>query len=121
MRLLATPRCHIALLIRLLLCFVGVVSQLVPQYPHCLNLVHAPSELAFQLADQFRALGAGITLRDAVVVGGLEMQAQAKALARRPHIVIATPGRLRVGRGSAFLDNLILCRTSPCLGRNCGA
>jgi superfamily II DNA/RNA helicase len=35
-------------------------------------------------------------LQEAVVIGGLDMQAQAKALARRPHVVVATPGRLRV-------------------------
>lgn len=52
-------------------------------------------ELAFQLADQFRALGVGMSLKDSVVVGGLDMTAQAKELARRPHVVIATPGRLR--------------------------
>jgi hypothetical protein len=57
-------------------------------------------ELAFQIADQFRALGAGMSLKDCVVVGGLDMQAQAKALARRPHVVIATPGRLKVCFGS---------------------
>ena len=34
--------------------------------------------------------------QDAVVIGGLEMQAQLKALAARPHVVIATPGRLQV-------------------------
>ncbi|KAL4421690.1 hypothetical protein ABPG77_010634 [Micractinium sp. CCAP 211/92] len=59
-------------------------------------LVLTPTrELAFQLADQFRALGAGMSLKDCVVVGGLDMQAQARELARRPHVVIATPGRLR--------------------------
>lgn len=115
----------------------------------------ARRELAFQLADQFRALGAGMSLRDSVVIGGLDMTTQvgvsshalcphhalicegvqpghggsacgcvracrcqinsawasscslstecrtpaptlvqAKELARRPHVVIATPGRL---------------------------
>ncbi|KAI3436614.1 hypothetical protein D9Q98_006031 [Chlorella vulgaris] len=59
-------------------------------------LVMTPTrELAFQLADQFRALGAGMSLKDCVVVGGLDMAAQARELARRPHVVIATPGRLR--------------------------
>lgn len=29
------------------------------------------------------------------MVGGLDMQAQARALAARPHVVVATPGRLR--------------------------
>jgi ATP-dependent RNA helicase DDX49/DBP8 len=57
-------------------------------------------ELAFQLADQFKALGAGLSLKEAVVVGGLDMQQQSKELARRPHIVIATPGRLKVCRVS---------------------
>ena len=31
-------------------------------------------------------------------MGGLDMQQQARELARRPHVVIATPGRLRVSR-----------------------
>ena len=31
-----------------------------------------------------------------MVIGGLDMQTQAKALAQRPHVVVATPGRLRV-------------------------
>lgn len=58
-------------------------------------LVLTPTrELAFQLSDQFKALGSGIHLRCAVVVGGLDMIEQAKALMQRPHVVIATPGRL---------------------------
>ena len=36
-----------------------------------------------------------------VVIGGLDMQTQSKALAERPHIVIATPGRLRVRQSSS--------------------
>ncbi|KAK9813201.1 hypothetical protein WJX72_010498 [[Myrmecia] bisecta] len=52
-------------------------------------------ELAFQIAEQFRALGAGMSLKETVIIGGLDMHAQAKALAQRPHVVIATPGRLR--------------------------
>lgn len=59
-------------------------------------LVLTPTrELAMQLADQFRALGAGMSLKECVVIGGLDMQQQARALARRPHVVIATPGRLK--------------------------
>ena len=59
-------------------------------------LVLTPTrELAFQLADQFRALGAGQSLKDSVVVGGLDMHTQSNELSRRPHVVIATPGRLR--------------------------
>ncbi|KAF9973175.1 putative RNA helicase [Actinomortierella ambigua] len=52
-------------------------------------------ELAFQIADQFKVLGKGINLKDVVIVGGLDMMTQAIALSKRPHIIIATPGRLR--------------------------
>lgn len=37
-----------------------------------------------------------VGMQEVVIVGGLEMQQQAKALARRPHVVVATPGRLKV-------------------------
>ena len=60
-------------------------------------------ELAFQLAEQFRALGAGMALKDVVIVGGLDMHEQARQLAGRPHVVIATPGRLRVS-GDPFVN-----------------
>lgn len=51
-------------------------------------------ELAIQIAEQFEALGAGIGLKCAVVVGGIDMMAQAISLAKRPHVVVGTPGRL---------------------------
>ncbi|GFH22098.1 uncharacterized protein HaLaN_19509 [Haematococcus lacustris] len=54
-----------------------------------------PGELAIQIAEQFRALGAGMSLRDCVVIGGADMAAQTRELGRRPHLVIATPGRLK--------------------------
>lgn len=38
--------------------------------------------------------GSKLGLRDAVVIGGMEMTSQAVALSKRPHVVIATPGRL---------------------------
>uniref|UniRef100_A0A0N4ZQ23 RNA helicase n=1 Tax=Parastrongyloides trichosuri TaxID=131310 RepID=A0A0N4ZQ23_PARTI len=51
-------------------------------------------ELAFQIAEQFQALGTSIGLVVAVIVGGIDMATQAMALAKRPHIIVATPGRL---------------------------
>jgi superfamily II DNA/RNA helicase len=51
-------------------------------------------ELAVQVADQFKAFGAPIGLRVLTAVGGLNATAQAQALRKRPHIVVATPGRL---------------------------
>jgi ATP-dependent RNA helicase DDX47/RRP3 len=58
-------------------------------------LVLTPTrELAFQISEQFEALGASIGVQCAVIVGGMDMVTQAMTLARKPHIIIATPGRL---------------------------
>ncbi len=51
-------------------------------------------ELAFQIAEQFAVLGDSLNARTAVVVGGMDMMAQALELDSQPHIVIATPGRI---------------------------
>lgn len=51
-------------------------------------------ELAFQIAEQFAVLGGAINVRTAVIVGGMDMMAQALELGARPHVVVATPGRL---------------------------
>lgn len=51
-------------------------------------------ELAYQISEQFEALGAGIGVKCAVIVGGMDMMSQALTLAKKPHIIIATPGRL---------------------------
>ncbi|XP_037570792.1 probable ATP-dependent RNA helicase DDX47 [Dermacentor silvarum] len=58
-------------------------------------LVLTPTrELAFQISEQFEALGASIGVKSAVIVGGIDMMTQALTLAKKPHIIIATPGRL---------------------------
>ncbi|XP_064390499.1 probable ATP-dependent RNA helicase DDX49 [Halichondria panicea] len=58
-------------------------------------LVLTPTrELAYQIAEQFRVFGSHIGLKDVVVVGGIDMMKQGLSLAKKPHIVIATPGRL---------------------------
>ncbi|XP_037067757.1 probable ATP-dependent RNA helicase DDX49 isoform X3 [Peromyscus leucopus] len=51
-------------------------------------------ELAYQIAEQFRVLGKPLGLKDCIIVGGMDMVAQALELSRKPHVVIATPGRL---------------------------
>lgn len=65
------------------------------QHPPFFGCVLSPTrELAIQIAEQFEALGADIGLRTAVLVGGVDMNQQQIALAKRPHIIIGTPGRL---------------------------
>nr|XP_033330408.1 probable ATP-dependent RNA helicase DDX47 isoform X1 [Megalopta genalis] len=51
-------------------------------------------ELAFQISEQFEALGSSIGVKCAVIVGGMDMMSQALLLAKKPHVLIATPGRL---------------------------
>eukprot|EP00698_Gefionella_okellyi_P002879 TRINITY_DN12744_c0_g1_i1.p1 TRINITY_DN12744_c0_g1~~TRINITY_DN12744_c0_g1_i1.p1 ORF type:complete len:462 (+),score=91.02 TRINITY_DN12744_c0_g1_i1:58-1386(+) len=57
--------------------------------------VLAPTrELCFQIAEQFEALGSVIGVKCAVIVGGVDMVQQSIALAKKPHVVVGTPGRV---------------------------
>jgi ATP-dependent RNA helicase DDX49/DBP8 len=51
-------------------------------------------ELAIQIAEQFKAFSKGFPLQVMLAIGGVDMMKQASELASRPHILIATPGRL---------------------------
>ncbi|XP_071845393.1 probable ATP-dependent RNA helicase DDX49 [Apostichopus japonicus] len=51
-------------------------------------------ELAYQISEHFHVLGRPMRIKDCVVIGGVDMIEQGKQLERKPHIVIATPGRL---------------------------
>ncbi|KAI1767817.1 DEAD-domain-containing protein [Hypoxylon sp. FL1150] len=59
------------------------------------GLIMAPTrELAAQIGQAVDGLGASIGVKCAVIVGGLDMVPQSIALSKKPHIVVATPGRL---------------------------
>jgi len=59
------------------------------------GLVLLPTrELALQVDETVRKLGAGFGLRTAVLIGGAPMGVQIKLLRQKPHIIVATPGRL---------------------------
>ena len=59
------------------------------------GLILAPTrELAFQISKSIEALGSLISVRCATIVGGMDMVSQAIALGKKPHVVVATPGRL---------------------------
>ncbi|KAL7937564.1 P-loop containing nucleoside triphosphate hydrolase protein [Trichoderma chlorosporum] len=51
-------------------------------------------ELALQIFEQFKAISSPQSLKIILVTGGADMRSQAIALAQRPHVIIATPGRL---------------------------
>ncbi|KAJ3220263.1 hypothetical protein HDU67_003278 [Dinochytrium kinnereticum] len=72
-----------------------VIQKLAEEPYGVFALVLTPTrELAFQIAEQFRALGSSLNLRQSVVVGGTDMISQALELSKKPHVVVATPGRL---------------------------
>lgn len=75
--------------------YVAALLNEPPKQQAYFGLVLAPTrELAFQISQQFKALGALIQVEVATIVGGMDMTAQAIALAKRPHMIVATPGRL---------------------------
>ncbi|CAB4386319.1 DEAD-domain-containing protein [Rhizophagus irregularis] len=52
-------------------------------------------ELAYQISESVESLGSIIGVRCAVIVGGMDMMSQAIALSKKPHIIVATPGRFQ--------------------------
>lgn len=58
-------------------------------------VVIAPTrELVFQINETFEALGTAIGAVSIAIAGGVDSMAQAVALAKKPHVIVATPGRL---------------------------
>jgi len=51
-------------------------------------------ELALQVDETLQKIGKGLGLRTVVLIGGAPMPKQMKEIARSPHIIVATPGRL---------------------------
>ena len=59
------------------------------------GLVVLPTrELAIQVDETLQKIGKSLGLRTAILIGGESMQKQINQLKRKPHIIIATPGRL---------------------------
>ncbi|OJJ00458.1 hypothetical protein ASPVEDRAFT_128612 [Aspergillus versicolor CBS 583.65] len=59
------------------------------------GLILTPTrELALQIFEQIKAISAPQSMKPVLVTGGTDMRSQALELARRPHVVVATPGRL---------------------------
>ncbi|KAL0250936.1 hypothetical protein GEMRC1_000150 [Eukaryota sp. GEM-RC1] len=59
------------------------------------GVIIAPTrEIALQIGETLRAIGGPFSVRQAVLVGGIDMMTQALSLSKNPHIIVATPGRL---------------------------
>ena len=74
---------------------IPILQALLSAPQRLFAVVLAPTrELAFQINEVFEALGASIALNSVCIVGGIDMVTQAIALAKKPHVIVATPGRL---------------------------
>ena len=72
-----------------------ILHKLLEENKRKFALCLAPTrELAIQISDEFRTLGATIGIKTACIYGGVDMMEQAMQLAQNPHVIIATPGRL---------------------------
>lgn len=74
---------------------IPILQALLDKPQPLFSLVLAPTrELAFQIGKTFEALGAIISLRVCTIVGGMDFTPQQVALGKKPHVVVATPGRI---------------------------
>ncbi len=58
-------------------------------------IVTPTRELAQQITDEFHSFTQGIPIYSCLVIGGANIKRQMQDLRRNPHVVIATPGRLK--------------------------
>ena len=76
-----------------------------------IGLVIAPTrELALQIDETFQKIGRPIGLRSTVLIGGASMEMQRRQLLKKPHVIIATPGRLidHLDHRSVNLSNVVV-------------
>lgn len=84
-------------------------EQRSPNARHIRALVLTPTrELALQIDANLRTYGKHLPLRSTVVLGGVSMGGQIKALRRHPDMLVATPGRLLdlLRQGQVRLDRV---------------
>src|SRR3954469_12055942 len=87
---------------------IPLVESIEAEAPRSAALVLVPTrELAGQIVEELRPLAAARALSVAAVYGGAGIEKQSK-LARRAHILVATPGRLEdlLERGAVRLDRV---------------
>lgn len=75
---------------------IPIIQSLLDNPSPYFSLVIAPTrELCLQIHEHFRSLGSLVSLKTVVIIGGLDLMEQAVALVnKKPHVIIATPGRI---------------------------
>ena len=73
-----------------------IIEKLSKSHARNSVLVLSPTrELSQQIDEEFKRFAAGQKLYSAICVGGANINRQIKELQRNPHVIIATPGRLK--------------------------
>lgn len=64
-------------------------------------------ELALQITEEFRSFATGTGIYSTLIIGGANMKRQISDIRRNPHVVVATPGRLKdlVSRKLIYLED----------------
>jgi len=86
---------------------IPMIQRLAKHKGH--GLVLLPTrELALQVDEALRMIGDHLGLRTAILIGGEPIEKQKRALAKKPHIFVATPGRLidHLEQGTVRLDGV---------------
>lgn len=78
------------------LCFAVPILSSIAEDPGAFRaLIVTPTrELAIQINQQFRLLGKNIHIQSLCLTGGHDMSEQLSELAKKPHVLVCTPGRL---------------------------
>jgi len=87
------------------------IIQRLAAMPGKQGLIILPTrELALQVEETLQKVSRGFGLRTAVLIGGTGMGLQIKNLRNKPHIIIATPGRLQdhLTRKTVRLDSVAI-------------
>ena len=74
---------------------IPIIQALLQDPKPYFSVILAPTrELAFQINDVVRSIGISLKVQSVCIVGGVDMMSQAISLAKKPHIIVSTPGRL---------------------------
>ncbi|MBI3290594.1 DEAD/DEAH box helicase [Candidatus Microgenomates bacterium] len=74
---------------------IPIVNQIFINRNKKALIVTPTRELAQQITDEFHSFTQGIPIYSCLVIGGANIKRQMQDLRRNPHVVIATPGRLK--------------------------
>ena len=74
---------------------IPILQKIITDRNQRLLIIAPTRELAVQILKEVRDLGRGLSIRTAMLIGGSQEWRQKQDLKTDPHVVVATPGRLK--------------------------